>query len=276
MKRTLLVNNSNSGNANALEEGALASALEAAGFDIVASASLPNDELPSVSDLATLNIQTLAICAGDGTVSSMCAKLAEWPGDVLVLPGGTMNLLSRRLHGERSLIDILELLPSLSDRAEHVPIVKAGDREIYTGLTVGPSTRWGEVREGIRQSDLSSLPETVRTAWTETLGKEGVWLENSPREAYAGIFIEPRDAEHMNVIAFRANSVGDMVNHGLAWLRKDFREGPRDELGTMTVATVMGNHIETGILVDGEYENGALPLTCTASMSSVCFLRIAP
>lgn len=276
MKRTLLVNNSKSGNANAVEEGALASALEAAGFDIVASAYLPDDDLPSLSDFASLKIQTLAICAGDGTVSSMCAKLAGWSGDVLVLPGGTMNLLSRRLHGERSLLDILELLPSLSDRAENVPIVKAGDREIYTGLTVGPSTRWGEVREGIRQSDLSSLPETVRTAWTETLGKEGVWLENSPREAYAGIFIEPRDAEHMTVIAFRANSVGDMVNHGLAWLRKDFREGPRDELGTMTVATVMGNHIETGILVDGEYEDGALPLTCTASMSSVRFLRIAP
>lgn len=276
MKRTLLVNNSNSGNANALEEGALASALEAAGFDIVASASLPDDDLPSSSDLATLKIQTLAICAGDGTVSSMCAKLAGWSGDVLVLPGGTMNLLSRHLHGEHNLTEILELLPSLSKEARPVPIIKADGHEIYTGLTVGPSTHWGEVREGIRQADLSSLPETVSAAWTETLGEEGVWLENTPRKPYAGIFIEPFDAENMSIIAFRANSVGDMVNHGLAWLRRDFREGPRDELGTMACATVVGDHKETGILVDGEYEDSTLPLTCTSSMSSVRFLRIAP
>jgi diacylglycerol kinase family enzyme len=99
MKRTLLINNSNSGNANALEDGALTCALEAAGFDVVGTASLPDDDLPSLSDLMAHDIQTLAICAGDGTVSSICAKLAGWSGDVLVLPGGTMNLLSRRLHG---------------------------------------------------------------------------------------------------------------------------------------------------------------------------------
>lgn len=274
MKRTLLVNNSNSGNANAVEEGALTSALEAAGFDVVATTTLPKDKLPSAADLKAQNIQTLAICAGDGTISSMCAKLAGWSGEVLVLPGGTMNLLSRHLHGEYGLLELLELLPSLRPQAEAVPIVRAGKHEIYTGLTVGPSTRWGEVREGIRQADLSTLRETVSAAWSETLGEEGVWLENSPREPYAGIFIEPFDAENMTIIAFRANSVGDMVNHGLAWLRKDFREGPRDELGTMTVATIVGDHMETGILVDGEYEDGTLPLSCTASMSSVRFLRL--
>lgn len=276
MKRTLLVNNSNSGNANAVEEGALASALEAAGFGVVGRASLPDDDLPSLSDLMTHDIQTLAICAGDGTVSSMCAKLADWSGDVLVLPGGTMNLLSRHLHGEHSLPELLELLPNLTEQAQPVPIIRAAGHEIYTGLTVGPSTHWGEVREGIRQADLGNLRETVSAAWSETLGEEGVWLENAPREAYAGIFIEPFDAEKMNVIAFKANSLGDMVNHGLAWLRKDFREGPRDELGIMPRATVIGDHMDTGILVDGEYEDSTLPLTCTASMSSVRFLRIAP
>ena len=102
MKRTLLVNNSNSGNANAVEEGALASALEASGFDVVGTASLPDDDLPSLSDLMAHDIQTLATCAGDGTVSSMCAKLAGWSGDVAyestqVGSGESFNCVQRSL-----------------------------------------------------------------------------------------------------------------------------------------------------------------------------------
>lgn len=275
MKRTLLVINRNSGNANLVDEEVLAAGFSAGGFQIVDCISLPNDDLPSRSEVEAKTFDIVAVCAGDGTISSLCANLAGWEGEVLVLPGGTMNLLSRRLHGQHSLAEIVELLPNISSSASPVPIILVGETEILTGLTVGPSTRWGKVREGIRQVDISSLSETVPAAWSETLSDDGVWLNGTPREAYAGIFIEPLDGENFNVLAFRANGLGDMVNHGLAWLRHDFREGPRDELGIMPTVTVIGDQIETGILVDGEYEDRILPLTCSAAMSSVRFLRIA-
>lgn len=276
MKRTLLVINSNSGNANSIDEDELAAAFEAGGFRIISRVSLPDEDLPSRAVIEAAAFDTVAVCAGDGTVSSLCANLAGWEGDVLVLPGGTMNLLSRRLHGEHSLPEVIDLLPNISASASPIPIIKTGDTEILTGLTVGPSTRWGKVREAIRQADISSLSETVPEAWSETMSDDGVWLDGARREAYAGIFIEPHDGQNMSVLAFKANSLGDMVNHGLAWLRHDFREGPRDELGLMKSATVIGDQIETGILIDGEYEDRLLPLTCTAAMSSVRFLQAAP
>lgn len=276
MKRTLLVINSNSGNANSVDEDVLAATFVAGGFDIQSRISLPDGQLPSRAVVEAQGFSTVAVCAGDGTVSSLCSKLAGWQGEILVLPGGTMNLLSRRLHGDHLLSELLENLPNISNPATSVPVIKVGEAEILTGLTVGPSTRWGKVREGIRQVDITSLSETVPEAWSETLGDEGVWLEGTKREHYAGIFIEPLDGQNMSVIAFKANSLGDMVNHGLAWLRHDFREGPRDELGVMPNATVVGDQLETGILVDGEYRDWTLPLTCSAAMSSVRFLRIAP
>lgn len=275
MKRTLLVINSNSGSANSVDEEVLAAGFTAGGFQLVSRVSLPDDKLPSRSEVEADGFDTVAVCAGDGTISSLCAQLAGWQGDVLVLPGGTMNLLSRRLHGELSLAEVVALLPTISVPSASVPIIKIGETEILTGLTVGPSTRWGKVREAIRQADISSLSETVPEAWSETLSDDGVWLDGAPGEAYAGIFVEPSDAQNITVLAFKANSLGDMVNHGLAWLRHDFREGPRDELGRMPQATVIGDQIETGILVDGEYEDRTLPLTCSAAMSSVRFLRIA-
>lgn len=276
MKRTLFVINSNSGNANSVDEEVLAAALVAGGFRIASRISLPDEDLPSRAVVEAAAFDTVAVCAGDGTISSLCANLAGWEGDVLVLPGGTMNLLSRRLHGEHGLPEVFDLLPNASASAEPVPIIKIGDTEILAGLTVGPSTRWGKVREGIRQADISSLSETVPEAWSQTLSDDSVWLDGAQREAYAGIFIEPFDCENLKVLAFKANSLGDMVNHGLAWLRHDFREGPHVELGLMKRATVIGDPIETGILVDGEYEDWLLPLTCRAAMSSVRFIRTAP
>ena len=275
MKRTLLVINSNSGSANSVDEDVLNAAFEAGGFQIVSRISLPDDDLPSRGQVEANDFDTVAVCAGDGTISSVCASLAGWTGEILILPGGTMNLLSRRLHGEYILSDLINLLPNISAPAAPVPVIKIGGTDVLTGLTVGPSTRWGKVREGIRQANISSLSETVPAAWSETLGDDGVWLNGNPRQAYAGIFIEPHDAENISVLAFRANGLGDMVNHGLAWLRRDFREGPRDELGLMHAATVIGDHNDTGILLDGEYEDRTLPLTCRAGMSSVRFLKIA-
>jgi hypothetical protein len=274
MKRTRLVSNSNSGNANSVDEDVLAAALAAGGFQIVSRDALPDDKLPSRADVEAEAIETVVICAGDGTISSLCANLAGWAGEILVLPGGTMNLLSRRLHGEHSLAEVLELLPDISASALPVPIIKVAQTEILTGLTVGPSTRWGKVREGIRLADIGALRENVPEAWSETLSDEGVWLKGAPRTPYAGIFVEPHDAQNLSVLAFKANNLGDMVNHGLAWLRRDFREGPRDDLGLMHSATVIGDQMETGILVDGEYEDRTLPLTTSAAISSVRFLRI--
>lgn len=274
MKRAILVSNSASGNAAAIDDGALIASLEQGGFEIVARTALPDVALPDRQSVEAQDIQTVVICAGDGTVSGMCKNLAGWPGEILVLPGGTMNLLARRLHGEITMADILPSLPQIQEEAAPIAVVVTDGCEIFTGMTVGPSTRWGEVREGMRQGDVEGLREMVPTAWSETMGEDGVWLQGQPQAAYAGIFIEPFEANNVNVIAFKANSVADMVGHGLAWIRRDFRTGPRDDLGIMPSAVVTGDHAVTGVLIDGELEDRRLPLTCTAAMSSVRFLRL--
>lgn len=274
MKRTLLITNANSGSAGAVEDSEVLSSLQSAGLEICERLTLPDDDLPSKQGVEAGGFEVVAILSGDGTISSLCDALTGWDGEILILPGGTMNLLSRRLHGERALADLLEEIAVNPMIAAPVPIIRFGEREILTGLTVGPCTRWGEVREGIRQGDVSTLAEAVPAAWSDTLADTGVWLEGFDREAYSGIFIEPGDADAVSVMAFRANNVGDMIGHGIAWLRRDFREGPKDDLGEMAEVTVVGDDPETGLLVDGELEDGQLPLTCSAGMSSVRFLRM--
>ena len=274
MKRTLLIINANSGNAQAVGEEELVQSLLAAGFNVITRINVADDDLPDRGALENANVEVVVALSGDGTISGVCEKLTGWPGSILVLPGGTMNLLSRRLHGDVDLAELLAKLPDAELTAAPVSVVCVERREVLTGLTAGPSTRWGEVREGIRQGDMASLAETVPSAWSETLAKDGVWIDGNTRETYAGIFVEPVDVGTLTVIAFRANNLGDMVGHGIAWLRRDFREGPRDDLGNMPAVTIMGDDPTTGLLIDGEVDESPLPLTCTAGISSVQFLRL--
>jgi hypothetical protein len=249
-------------------------ALKAAGISVGHVVQLPDDDCPDRSAIEKLAVEAVAVLSGDGTVASLCEELRGWAGTLLVLPCGTMNLLSRRLHGDIALPELLEKLESATLETARMPVVLLGQHEILTGLTVGPSTRWGEVREGIRHGDVTALAEIVPEAWSETLADEGVWVEGHERQPYAAIFVEPNDSETLSVIAFRANNIGDMLGHGVAWLRRDFREGPRDELGTMADVVIVGDDKETGLLIDGEYEDGQLPVTCKAGLSSVNFFRI--
>jgi Diacylglycerol kinase catalytic domain len=274
VKRALLIVNTLSGSATAVDLAEVKSALSAAQLSVERIVQLPDDECPDRCAIESLGIDAVVLLSGDGTVASMCDMLRGWSGALLVLPGGTMNLLSRRLHGDVALPELLKKLAVSSLDIAKIPIVRMGNREVLTGLTVGPSTRWGEVREGIRQGDVGTLTQTVPEAWAETLSDEGVWIEGIEREPYAAIFVEPNDESSLSAIGFRANNIGDMLEHGIAWLRRDFREGPRDDLGKMARVVVIGDDPNTGLLVDGEYEDGNLPLKCEAGLSSVNFLRM--
>lgn len=274
MKPSLLIVNTHSGSADAVDLLEVKEALTGAGLAVQHFAQMPGDDCPDRALIEKLGVEAVVLLSGDGTVASVCEELRDWPGALLVLPGGTMNLLSRRLHGDIALADLLQKLRSSKLETVHIPVVCVGEREVLTGLTVGPSTRWGEVREGIRHGDVAGLAQAVPDAWSETLSDDGVWVEGHKRQAYAGIFVEPNNEKSLSVTAFRANNIGDMLGHGVAWLRRDFREGPKDDLGLMEKVEIVGDDLETGLLLDGEYEDGRLPLKCHAGISSVNFLRI--
>lgn len=272
MKRTLLITNTSSGSASGVDEQTVVASLRQAGLDVVERRVLPEQDLPAQADLDDSSIDVVAIISGDGTISNLHASLAKWSGAIFVLPGGTMNLLSRRLHGDIALMALLEELRTDSLVAKQIPLIAVADRHVLTGLTVGPSTRWAEVREGMRHADLQSLAETIPAAWSETLSDEGVWVGDDRENQFASLFVEPVDGGHLSVIGFVASNIGDMVGHGLAWLRKDFRDGPHVDLGIMGDVTISSDERAASALIDGEASELTVPIRCHAVMSEVQFL----
>ena len=184
-----------------------------------------------------------------------------------------MNLLCRKLHGDADLSGLLLRLPDSDQEPAPVPVVFAAGFEVLTGLIAGPSTEWGKVREGLREMDVATLVQQVPEAWSGTVEGQSVGIQGHEGR-YPAIFVEPSTVTELSVIAFKADGIGDMLSHGIAWLRRDFREGPHDKIGVMGEVTIVDDDNEVGLLVDGEQETTASPLVCRAGVSSVKFVKI--
>ncbi len=210
----------------------------------------PEEDLPTAGKLRTSGVQTLAIYAGDGTTNSALKASAGWDGGVLILPGGTMNLLARALHGEQSCEAIIAEA-ARDRRTRQLNTVEIGDNIAYVGVIAGPTTSWAQVREDARHREVADLVfNTIPAAISESLGGPQVGIEGHP-ESFPAIFAAPRDTT-MALCGFTASSIGDVFSHASAWLNGDFREGPRVDLGSAVRATLTSEAETIGLLIDGE------------------------
>ncbi len=234
--------------------------------------------LPDAAMLEKAAVALLAVHTGDGTINAQVRALGDWRGEVLVLPGGTMNLLARSLHGEQdSDTALAAALHSTARRHQPVTIITADhcDADIYglVGLFAGPTTAWGDVRETLRHLDIAGLVEAVPRAIDATFSGEQVRLAGSTT-AYPAIYAEPIDGK-LKLYGFRADGAAELFNHGFAWMGGDFRTGPHDALGYAPSVTIECAGDQIGLLVDGERGHCTGPLHLRASISPLRFVATA-
>lgn len=247
MRKTWLIVNIDSGSYDASACERIGEALAAIGWPCERVVRFPEDALPDRAMLDSEGVDTLAIYTGDGTINSLAGTLEGWGGSLLVLPGGTLNLLSKALHGDRP----LEAIISDLDQAKMIrpPVIRGAGVTALVGVILGPTTAWGEVRESARHLDVAGLVETVPAAWSETFGEVGVNLAGSDTH-YPALNLTPLDGK-IFVQGFRADNAAQLLSHGFAWLGGDFRNGPHDDLGGYESVVVEG-HGDIGMMYDGE------------------------
>lgn len=210
----------------------------------------PDEELPGPEKLRNAGVDTLAIYAGDGTTNSALKAAAGWDGGVLILPGGTMNLLARALHGEQPCRTIIAQAAS-TRRTKQLNTVEIGDSIAYVGVIAGPTTSWAKVREHARHTELADLVfNAIPAAISESLGGPQVGIAANDHR-FPAIFAAPRE-NMMALCGFTASTIGEVLSHANAWLSGDFREGPREDLGSATSATLVSDADTIGLLIDGE------------------------
>jgi hypothetical protein len=215
----------------------------------------PEQPLPTGPELGSAGISLVAVFAGDGTVNALVNGLAGWGGAVLVLPGGTMNLLYHRLHGEREVDEVLDLVAAGEAARVRPGVIACRAGTALADLLAGPGTRWYEVREAMRQADVLALAGSAAQALGETLATPGIVCREPAvgrEEGYPLVMLTPTD-EGIRVSGFYAETPGEFLEGSWALLRRRFREGPHDELGLVDRITLASTVDEPfGILIDGE------------------------
>ncbi len=221
------------------------------------------DGAPGAREVTEAGVGLVALHGGDGTLSRTITDLEGFAGAVLPLPGGTYNLLVRDMFGERSPLEIVKLLGANRLAPTRRPCIRGAGVIAIAELLAGPGAKWADVREGLREANIG---EVIAKGWdaaaTSTVGPM-VALTRPARgreDGYAGVRLVPRSAG-MAIEGYAAEGLGDYLQQGLAILKRDFREGPHDQLGTsrkVTVRSLEGEAIP--LMVDGERSEGASAL----------------
>lgn len=232
----------------------------------------PEDPLPTPEQLTAARIELLVLFPGDGTIAAAATALDRWAGRVLVLPGGTMNMLARRLHGPADPATILaRVSEGAGPAAIPLPYVAAGPHRAYVALIAGPPSVWARAREAVRKGRLAAAWRAARLAWARSLAG-GVRLQGGPRRhRHRAVAIIPGD-DGMEVAAIDIDSWLQAARLGLEWLGGDWRASPHVGLSRPAEAMLTGGRA-IHLLFDGEATKLPAPVRVTHGMSRLQFVR---
>lgn len=257
ISKTWLAVNSASGNYSQEAVAALVSQMCGLGIGPARVVSIPEDPAPDRASLERAGVDLLAIFTGDGTVNSLVCSLYGWGGAVLVLPGGTQNLLAKALHGDIGTETIVARLGENILERQHRQMVRTSQGDALCEVLAGPGAHWSDVREAMREGDLGGLASTLGAAIGQTTAGAAVMIVEpalGKAEGYPAVRVHP-SAGALAVDGYGGETIADYARQGVALLRRDFREGPHDELGLYD-AVLCRSAAPIELMIDGERATG--------------------
>ncbi len=270
MEKLWMITNMASGSASAAKCEAIEAIFEERGMALVGRTEFPDDELPDVEQLVAAEVDTLVLFAGDGTVNAAACKYDKWHGKALILPGGTMNVLAKRLHGEAEPHDIVHAAHERGE-ARPLPFVEAGPHRAFCAVIVGPAATWGQAREAVRYRRIRRLRRAIRLAWSRTWTRGvSVFDGTRRRSGYRALLIAPEDG-WLRVTGFSAKTLRDAARLGWEWMAGNVLNAPTVDESRSAHVTVSGGRV-LDALFDGEEVKLTSPARIAAGTSNLSFV----
>lgn len=215
MRRVWLVYNNASGSVTDKTIAAIDAAFELAGWTCTGRSGFPAEAIPEVADLADHDM--VVVAAGDGTINAVARALEDWPGTLLVLPGGTMNMLPKALHGTRTSDEIIALAGEAD--ASPMPVVRAGDHHALVAVLAGPAARWVHAREAVRKGRWRRLTTLTRLGWLRSFHRAIRFVDGNRRSpGYRALSLSP-EHDALHIVAVTARDWRDAATLGWHWLK---------------------------------------------------------
>lgn len=270
--RPALICNNQSGSFDPAILQAIDAACHTGGAPLIATIALPDASLPDAAMLRARDIDLLLVWTGDGTINAAAAQVDGWQGAVLPLPGGTLNLLSKQLHGDRPAPDIVADALVGKGRRSPIPSIRSAASRAFITVVAGPATRWAEVRETMRQDGVIEASRAAPDALDQMLNAPGVRVAGH-ENSYSAIILTPT-GNGIRADGILTEGTADVLRHGLAWLGGDFRDGPSEEIATANTIILESERV-ISLEYDGELAETPSPARFSIAASAVDFLATA-
>ena len=195
----------------------------------------------------THDFDVIIVLGGDGTARA-AAELAPRNGPPLVLlPGGTLNILPRALYGERAWP---EALAAALERGvvKRLPAGRVNNERFYVAALFGGPTMLVHAREAVREGRLMTAWKRLRIAWRHSFEQNLRVRTGKGRmqriEAFGVLlpsFSGGLEADDLEWVRLDAHSVLDLARVSIraltdAWRRDDAVEIGRGRVGDVDAA----------------------------------------
>jgi diacylglycerol kinase family enzyme len=231
-------------------EATLIAAFAARGATVAGTTDFPGEALPTPAILDAAQVDVAAVAAGDGTINAVTRQLENWGGSLLILPGGTMNLLAKQLHASLDPATIIAAVahpPALKQLAT----IDSGNERAVVGVIIGPGASWVHAREAVRAGRWDRLRRALRFAYLRTLS-HAVRLRQGNRRSkpYRAIFVHAGE-DALSIVKISASGWPDGVRLGFGYLTGTWEQARGVETATADAITLADDR-PTFALFDGE------------------------
>jgi diacylglycerol kinase family enzyme len=260
--KTIALFNPASGSVNADGGERLSAALEAAGVRGADIVEIDRDDCETqLKQLADQKPDLFVVWGGDGTLRSALGVVGKVTPNLLLLPGGTMNLLVRSIHGEKTWEQVLSDTLAAPKRVT-LPAGKVNDEFFYCAMLAGAPARFAEARESLRRGELVKAATEARAAF-ETLGtlhlearyRDGYSFERAslPPTSVIGALVGALARDHAMEIATLAEpSAGAALNVVWSSFISDWRNAPGITIVPARSLVIEAEDGDIPVIVDGE------------------------
>lgn len=162
--KTIALFNPNSGSVSADGGERLRAALDAVGVrgaDILQTDG--DDFIGQLKSVAAQSPDLFVVWGGDGTLKAALETVGQATPNLLLLPGGTMNLLPKSIHGEKTWDQIIADVIAAPKR-KILPAGKVNDELFFCAMLAGAPAHFAEARESLRRGELVKAAAEAKVA----------------------------------------------------------------------------------------------------------------
>jgi diacylglycerol kinase family enzyme len=254
-KKALIIFNEKAGSVSAGDGEKLIDAVKAAGIEQFAI--LGPDKMSPQLFARAMEFDIVIVLGGDGTARSAAELMPRDGPPLMLLPGGTLNVLPRALYGE---LAWPEALKAALERGvvRRLPAGKANGIPFFVGALFGSPAILARAREAVREgrfvTAFNGLRHYMKRAFSHRLraGCDGKRLRKAEAVGVLCAAFSGRVGdEGLEWVRFDAKNTVDLARFSLKGLSSAWREDKTVEIG----GCVHGQIYSTGVIpaaLDGE------------------------